>query len=158
MSFQKYLNEQSVNALWQSVIANEIDIAKQKHFKKAHVRYQNGVLGDSTMFATLYLVGDESEQPHKNFRNDCLGLHIMIEKVGDNEYEVEYDYTSISIKPSNPHMAFGSHKVSTRKYKGDVKKISTNTDKLFSKYKEELAKLNNNAQLKLPDEIINKYL
>lgn len=158
MGFQKYLNEKNINALWQDVIANEIDIAKQKHFKKAHVEYQNGVLGDSTMFAKLYLVGDENDQPHKNFRNDCLGLSIMIEKIGDDEYEVEYDQTNISIKPSNPHMAFGSHKVRTRKYKGDVKKISVNTDKIFAKYKEELYKLNKDAQLKLPDEIINKYL
>ena len=158
MSFGDYLNEQVEGSIWQEQVKNEINIAKDKHFKNSLVSFTKGVLGKSTMFGTFYLISDKKDQTNGYFSNDILGLTIIIEKLGEDEYLVEYDYSSITIKPTEKYMAFGSHKVRTRKYKGDIKKIGANSDKLFAKYKEELTKLKNEGKLTLSDELINKYL
>lgn len=158
MGFQEYLNESADGKIWQEQIKNEITIANQKHFKNSLVQFTKGVLGQNLLLGTFYLIGDKQDQTNGYFSNDILGLSIIIEKLSDDEYLVEYDYSSITVKPTEKYMAFGSHKVRTRKYKGDIKKIGINSEKLFAKYKEELMKLKKEDKLTLSDAMINKYL
>ena len=158
MGFQNYLNEQVDAKIWQDKVASVIDIIGHKHFKSPMIDTSAGALGNTSLYTKVFLVGDRSDQPHQIMMNDTLSVTMRIEIIGDDQYEVEYLASSIQTKPDSKYYAFGSRKVRTRKYKGDLKKIEVNMDKYFKKVADELKDLKNNDLLTLTPEIINKYL
>lgn len=150
MNFKEYLNESQEVYDWQSEVKELITKACEKNFKNASIRFSVGTMRKNHLFATFQLFGDKPSQ-------DGTRLMLSIYPDGDN-FSVEYENSYIETKPKEDYMSFDIHKVQARKYKGDVKKISVNTDKHFKKFNDELVKLKNSDMLKIDKEKAEKYI
>lgn len=108
-----------------------------------------------------FLAENKDEVAHGYWLNDIFNIYFMIDNDGeeidkkinidseiDFSLEVECKRKSITIKPENNYMAYGSKQLKFRKTKGDGNKIINCFDKFCSQLKSEL-------QLLLDSELIH---
>lgn len=116
-----------------------------------HKHFPNGYINISSFFdrkgacIKAGLISDIADQPHNIRDNDPMRLVLAIHEniilqdgfeLGDSKLLIEIDGNSLSIKPTERHMAMGREKIPARKINNTPEKALVALDKLFAKAKE----------------------
>jgi hypothetical protein len=96
----------------------------KQRFNGGYAYVKFAALGQDTVFFTTTLYAPEF-WPNNIAQNDPMKEHIMIEKVGDDDYVATLDGGRITIwpRPEDKYMAYSSVKCGFRKTKGNAEKI-----------------------------------
>lgn len=89
-----------------------------------------------TLFLTFYMASDKEQFPNGISNNDPIELSVMLAYEGDN-IVMEYARSSVTrLKPEDKIYAMATHKIRTRKAKGDVSKVMKSLEKTMAKVAE----------------------
>lgn len=96
----------------------------KQRFNGGYAAVNFAALGQDTVFFNSTLYAPEF-WPNNTSHNDPMKEHIMIEKVGDDEYVATLDGGRLTIwpRPEDKYMAYSSVKCGFRKTKGNAEKI-----------------------------------
>jgi len=151
--FSTIITEATVEIESEFTVENTEKIIKDsfaKYFPHSSVSHsKNSIASDKYMIFVFTLGKEKGEFSNGINMNDPLNLMLTID-ISSTPATIKYERSSVSIKPSNPHMAFGSSKLKLRKTKvKNEKDLKTKMDKAFSMVQTEIKSIIKNGDFEI---------
>lgn len=125
--------------------AEQVKATFHKHFPNGYINISKLPVGGEGVMIAAGMIGEIEDVTNRIRHNDPLTLRMFIHdgfilqdgfELGDSKLEIEIDGNSLSIKPTERHMAMGREKIPARKINNTPEKALVALDKLFAKAKE----------------------
>lgn len=105
-----------------------------KYFNGSATVSRPALLGSTNLFVTFRLGNNKNEFSNGIPQNDPVHFTIILEAIGDDEYEMTYHHCSLSsLKPESKYFAMRSERIRTRKAKGNMPKLLKSLEKTIQK-------------------------
>lgn len=134
-SYKQFVTEiKESQLLTKEEVSKAVHKAWNKYFKRSYASSGKTALPEDGYSIFTFAYGkDNKDFKGGIFENDPLSLMITIEARGD-KYVIEYPHQSITIKPTQQYMVFGSEKLKLRKTTvKNTKALETKLDATFKK-------------------------